>query len=61
MIEEKKLVQFAYNWAVHIWYKLDVYIRENPDDSKESEKQAEKVLETIREIEQIAKEKGYNL
>ena len=61
MIEEKKLIQFAYNWAVHIWYKLDLYVRENPDNSKESEKQVEKLLETIKEIEKIAKEKGYNL
>ena len=61
MINEKKLIQFAHNWAVHIWYKLDLYVRENPDDSKESAKQAEKLLETIREIEKIAKERGYNL
>ena len=61
MIEEKKLIQFAHNWAVHIWYKLDLYVRENPDNSKESEKQVEKLLETIKEIEKIAKEKGYNL
>lgn len=61
MINEKKLFQFAYNWAVHNWYKLDLYVRENPGNSKESEKQAEKLLETIREIEKIAKEKGYNL
>ena len=61
MINEKKLIQFAHNWAVHIWYKLDLYVRENPDNSKESEKQVEKLLETIKEIEKIAKEKGYNL
>ena len=61
MINEKKLIQFAYNWAVHIWYKLDLYVRENPDDSKESAKQAEKLLETIREIEKIAQSKGYTL
>ena len=61
MINEKKLVQFAYNWAVHVWYKLDLYVRENPDNSKESEKQAEKLFLTIKEIEKIAKEKGYNL
>ena len=58
---EKKLYQMAYNWAVHIWYKLDLYVRENPDNSKESEKQAEKLFETIKEIEKIAKEKGYTL
>ena len=61
MISEKKLYQFAHNWAVHIWYKLDLYVRENPDNSKESEKNAEKVLETIREIEKIAQDKGYKL
>ena len=61
MINEKKLIQFAYNWAVHIWYKLDLYVRENPDDSKESAKQAEKLLETIKEIEKIAQSKGYTL
>ena len=61
MINEKKLIQFAYNWAVHIRYKLDLYVRENPDDSTESEKQAAKLLETIREIEKIAQEKGYTL
>ena len=61
MINEKKLVQFAYNSAVHIWSKLDLYVRENPDDSKESAKQAEKLLETIREIEKIAQSKGYTL
>ena len=61
MLNEKKLYQMAYNWAVHIWYKLDLYERENPDNSKESEKQAEKLLKTIREIEKIAQEKGYKL
>ena len=55
------MIQFAYNWAVHIWYKLDLYVRENPDDSKESEKQAEKLLETIKEIEKIAQSKGISL
>ena len=58
---EKKLIQFAYNWAVHSWYKLDLYVRENPDDSKETAKQAEKLFETIKEIEKIAEEKGYKL
>ena len=58
---EKKLYQMAYNWAVHNWYKLDLYVRENPDNSKESEKQAEKLFETIKEIEKIAQEKGYTL
>ena len=61
MINEKKLYQFAYNWAVHIWYKLDLYIRENPDNNKESEKQADKLFKTIKEIEKIAQEKGYTL
>ena len=61
MINEKKLIQFAYNWAVHIWYRLDLYVRENPDNSKESEKQAEKLLETIREMEKLAQSKGYTL
>lgn len=61
MINEKKLIQFAHNWAVHIWYKLDLYVRENPDNCKESEKQAEKLLKTIREIEKIAQSKGYTL
>ena len=58
---EKKLYQFAYNWAVHCWYKLDLYVRENPDDSKESAKQADKLFTTIREIETIAQSKGYKL
>ena len=61
MINEKKLYQMAYNWAVHCWYKLDLYIRNNPDDCKEIEKQADKLLITIREIETIAQSKGYNL
>ena len=50
MISEKKLYQFAYNWATHIWYKLDLYIRENPDNCK-----------YVQIEEKIAKEKGYNL
>ena len=58
---DKKLVQFAYNWAVHCWYKLDLYVRENPDNSKETAKQAERLFETIKEIEKIAQEKGYTL
>ena len=58
---EKKLIQFAHNWAVHIWYKLDLYVRSNPDDSKETEKHAEKIFKTIREIEKIAQSKGYTL
>lgn len=61
MISEKKLVQFAHNWAVHCWYRLDLYVRENPDDSKESAKQAERLFKTIKEIEKIAQEKGYTL
>ena len=61
MINEKKLVRFAHNWAVHIWYKLDLYVRENPDDSEELEKQAERLFKTIMEIEKIAQEKGYTL
>ena len=44
---EKKLIQFAHNWAVHCWYKLDLYVRENPDDSRETEKQADKLFKTI--------------
>lgn len=58
---EEKLFQFAYNWAVHSWYKLDLYVRENPDNSKESEKQADKLWQTIKEIEKMAQSKGYNL
>ena len=61
MVNEKKLIQFAYNWAVYIHDKLDLYVRENPDDSKETEKQANKLLGTIREIEKIAKEKDIPL
>ena len=61
MINEKKLYQMAHNWAVHCWYKLDLYVRENPDDSKETAQQAERLFETIREIEKIAEEKGYTL
>ena len=61
MINEKKLYQMAYNWAVHCWYKLDLYVRENPDDSKETAKQAERLFKTIREIEKIAQSKGYPL
>ena len=61
MINEKKLIQFAYNWATHIWYKLDLYIRENPDDSKYCQKEEKRLWKNIKDIEQIAKEKGYNL
>ena len=61
MIEEKKLYQMAYNWATHIWYKLDLYIRNHPDDSKYCQEEAERLWQTITEIEQIAKENGYNL
>ena len=61
MLNEKKLYRMAYNWAVHCYDKLDLYVRENPDDSKETEKQAEKLLKTIREIEKIAQSKGYTL
>lgn len=58
---EKKLFQFAYNWAVHIWYKLDLYIRENPDNCKFVRLEEKRLWENIKEIEKIAKEKGYNL
>ena len=61
MFSEKKLYRMAYNWAVHIWYKLDLYVRENPDDSRETEKNAERIFKTIKEIEKIAQEKGYTL
>ena len=58
---EKKMFQFAYNWAVHVWYKLDLYIRNNPDDSKYCQEEEKKLLETIKEIEKMAQKKGYNL
>ena len=58
---EDKLYRMAYNWAVHVWYKLDLYIRNNPDDSKYCQEEAERLWQTIKEIEQIAKENGYNL
>lgn len=57
---EKKLYQFAHNWAVHIWYKLDLYIRNNPDSNYLQEEE-KRLYKTILEIEQEAKEKGYTL
>lgn len=57
---EKKLYQFAYNWAVHVWYKLDLYQRKNPE-CVHLKDEAEKLYANIKEIEKIAQSKGYTL
>lgn len=57
---EKKIYQLAYSWANHVWAKADSDLQKNPNSKclKEAEQRA---WENLLEIEQTAKEKGYDL
>lgn len=57
---EKKIYQMAYSWANHVWFKVDSDLRKNPK-SKPLKEEEQRAWETLMEIEQIAKEKGYVL
>lgn len=54
------LYQMAYSWAVHMWCKMDLKLRKNPDD-RILQKREKKAYQAVMEIEQEAKEKGYIL
>ena len=60
MIEEEKIYQMAYNWAVHVWYEAEAEYKKykHVEVLKEAEQDA---WQTLMEIELIAQEKGYTL
>ena len=60
MTEEKKIYQFAYNWAVHEWYGLDSEYEKNPDDEVLQE-EVQEAWQIVEDIENIAKENGYKI
>ncbi|MEE1070962.1 MAG: hypothetical protein U0L26_00950 [Cellulosilyticum sp.] len=57
---EKRLYQMAYAWANHAWSKVELDLQKNPK-SKFLKEEEQRAWETLMEIEQIAKEKGYTL
>ena len=59
-MNEEKIYQMAYNWAVHVWYEADLELSKCTDSNylKDEEQEA---WENLMAIEQIAKEKGYTL
>lgn len=57
---EEILYQMSYKWAVHMWCKMDLKLRKNPEDRILQERE-KKAWEIILQIEQEAKEKGYTL
>ena len=60
MVEEEKIYQYAYNWAVHVWYDADLeYSKHQSDEVLQEEVQD--AWQTLKAIEKIAQEKGYTL
>lgn len=57
---EEILYQMAYKWSIHVWCKMDLKLRKNPDD-RILQKREKKAFQIIMDIEQEAKEKGYAL
>ena len=57
---EEKIYQYAYNWAVHIWYEADAEFSKHQSDEvlKEEERDA---WQNLMAIERLGKEKGYKL
>ena len=57
---EEKLIQFAYNWAVHMWYEADQEYNKHKHVAVLKEEE-QKAWKNVKDIEKIAKEKGYTL
>ena len=60
MVEEEKIYQFAYNWAVRVWAEAEAEYSKykHVEVLKENEQNA---WQTLKAIEKIAQEKGYTL
>ena len=60
MINEKKLYQMAYNWAVRVWTEAEAEYSKykHVEVLKENEQDA---WQTLMAIKKIAQEKGYTL
>ena len=54
------LYQMAHKWAVHMWCKIDLKLRKNPED-RILQKREIKAYQAVMEIEHIAQSKGYTL
>ena len=60
MVEEEKIYQFAYNWAVHVWTEAEAEYSKykHVEVLKENEQDA---WQTLMAIKKIAQSKGYTL
>ena len=53
---EEKIFQYAYKWAVHIWYEADLEYSKHQSDEVLKE-EVQEAWQTLIELEQIAESK----